>query len=113
MTWMLRIINAPLALSKRGYPKKLTAELHLDIRDHLIAANNNKFCLQVSQGSGEVIPGGRGDFQIDIRSLASIYTSFLSPQQLQSLGNLRATTEALETATLIFSGARPWMADFF
>ncbi|MGK7950921.1 MAG: enhanced intracellular survival protein Eis [Xenococcaceae cyanobacterium] len=113
MTWMLRIINLPLALSLRGYPKKLEAELHLDIRDDLIAANNNKFCLQVSQGSGEVIPGGRGDFQIDIRSLASIYTSFLSPRQLQSLGNLRATSEALEIATLIFSGDRPWMADFF
>ena len=113
MTWMLRIINLPLALSLRGYPKKLTAELHLDIRDDLIDANNNKFCLQLSQGRGEVMAGGRGDFQLDIRSLASIYTSFLSPRQLQSLGNLRSTSEALEIATLIFSGDRPWMADFF
>ena len=113
MNWMLRIINVPLALSKRGYPTQLTAELHLDVRDNLIAANNGKFCLKVSQGQGEVSQGGKGDFKIDIRSLASLYTGFLNPQQQQRLGYLQSTPEALETATLIFAGDRPWMADFF
>ena len=113
LNWMLRIINVPLALSKRGYPQELEAELHLDIQDELIAANNGKFCLKVSQGKGEVSIGGKGDFQIDIRSLASIYTSFVSPQQQQQLGNLKTTPEALATANLIFSGDCPWMADFF
>lgn len=113
LIWMLRIINVPLALSKRGYPKKLEAELHLDVCDDLIAANNSKFCLKISQGRGEVSQGGKGDFKIDIRSLASLYTSFLSPRQIQSLGYLQTTPEALDTATLIFSGNRPWMADFF
>ena len=56
MNWMLRIINVPLALSKRGYPTTLAAELHLDVRDDLITANNGKFCLKVSQGKGEVSP---------------------------------------------------------
>lgn len=113
MIWLLRIVNVPLALSLRGYPTPLEAELHLDVRDDLIAANNGKFCLKVSQGRGEVSQGGKGDFQIDIRSLASLYTSFLSPQQQNSLGYLQTTSEALETANLIFSGDRPWMADFF
>ena len=111
--WMLRIINLPLALSLRGYPMRLEAELHLDVSDNLIAANNGQFCLQVSQGRGEVSQGGKGDFKIDIRSLASLYTSFLSPQQLHSLSYLQTTPEALETATLIFAGDSPWMADFF
>ena len=75
-TWMLRIIDVPSALSKRGYPKKLEAELHLDVRDDLINANNGKFCLKVSQGQGEVSQGGKGNFQLDIRSLASVYTGF-------------------------------------
>lgn len=111
--WLLRIVNVPLALSLRGYPTQLEAELHLEVRDDLIAANNGKFCLQVSQGRGEVIQGGKGNFQIDIRSLASLYTSFLSPQQQQRLGYLQTTSEALETANLLFAGDRPWMADFF
>ena len=111
--WMLRIINVSLALSLRGYPLQLEAELHLDVSDNLIATNNGKFCLQVSQGRGEVSQGGKGDFKIDIRSLASLYTSFLSPRQLHSLGYLQTTPEALAIATLIFAGDRPWMADFF
>ncbi len=113
MTWMLRIVNAPLALSQRGYPKNLEAELHLDIKDDLLTANNGKFKLQVSAGKGQVSPGGKGDFQIDIRSLAALYTGFISPQQLQLLGNLNTTSESLNTASLIFAGDQPWLADFF
>lgn len=113
MMWMLRLIDLPLALSKRGYPPGLTAELHLEVRDDLIAANNGKFCLQVSQGQGEVSPGGTGDFKLDIRSLAALYTGFYSPQQLQLLDRLQTSSAALETASLVFSGDRPWMADFF
>jgi predicted acetyltransferase len=111
--WMLRIINVPLALSKRGYPMGIEAELHLEVKDNLLEANNNKFTLQVSGGRGEVCLGGRGTFQIDIRGLAPLYTGFLSPRQLQQLGFLNATPEALDTSTLLFSGDRPWMADFF
>lgn len=113
MNWMLRIIDVPSALSKRGYPMGLEAELHLEVRDDLLAANNGKFCLCVSEGRGEVTKGGKGTFQIDIRSLASLYTGFLTPQQLRLLDRLKATQEDLETARLLFSGSHPWMADFF
>jgi predicted acetyltransferase len=113
MTWMLRIIDVPLALSKRGYPMGLEAELHLEVRDDLLAANNGKFCLRVSEGRSEVSQGGNGTLQLDIRGLASLYTGFLTPQQLQLLGYLNATQEDLETARLIFSGSHPWMGDFF
>ncbi|NJK50190.1 GNAT family N-acetyltransferase [Candidatus Gracilibacteria bacterium] len=113
MIWMMRIIDVSLALSKRGYPTGIEAELELEIRDNLLEANNGNFSLQVSGGRGEVRPGGKGTFQIDIRGLAPFYTGFLSPRQLQQLGYLKATPKALETATLLFSGDRPWMADFF
>lgn len=113
MIWMLRIINVPLALSKRGYPMGLEAELHLDIQDNLLAANNRKFCLKVSDGRGKVTQGGKGNFQINIRGLASLYTGFMTARQLQQVGYLNPTTEELEIATLLFSGSHPWMADFF
>ena len=111
--WMLRIIDLPAVLTQRGYPPELSAELHLDIKDELLPANNSKFCLQVSQGKGEVDRGGDGDFQLDIRHFASLYTGFLSPIQLKQLNYLQATPAALATASLIFSGDRPWMPDFF
>ncbi|MEM7761302.1 MAG: GNAT family N-acetyltransferase [Cyanobacteria bacterium P01_A01_bin.40] len=111
--WMLRIIDLPVALSQRGYPQGLSAELHLDIQDDLLPANSGKFCLQVSQGKGVVTQGGNGDFQIDIRHLASLYTGWLSPLQLKQLNYLQTTPPALATASLMFSGDRSWMADFF
>jgi predicted acetyltransferase len=111
--WMVRIVDVVLALEKRGYPCGVDAELHLQVQDELIAANNDKFCLKVSQGRGKVSRGGKGNFKIGIRGLASLYTSFLSPSRLQITHHLEATKDALDTATLLFSGSPPWMADFF
>lgn len=113
--WMLRIVDIPLALSKRGYPQGIETELHLEIRgDELIPSNNDKFCLKISQGKGEVTKGGNGDFQINIRGLASLYTGLYTPYQLQQIGHLKTTKQALSTATLIFSSnLEPWMPDFF
>ena len=111
--WMLRIIDLSMALEQRGYPPQLSAELHLKIEDDLLPANNGKFCLQVSQGKGKVERGGNGDFQLNIRHFASLYTGFLSPVRLKQLDYLQATPAALATASLIFSSDRPWMPDFF
>ncbi|MEL6440180.1 MAG: sterol carrier protein domain-containing protein [Cyanobacteria bacterium J06621_8] len=111
--WMLRIIDLPQALTQRGYPPELTAELHLEIQDELLPQNNGKFRLQVSQGIGVVNQGGKGDLQINIRHFAPLYTGLLTPRQLRKLNYLQATPEALGIASLIFTGDRPWMADFF
>ena len=79
---MLRIIDVVGALSKRGYPMGLDAELHLEVSDRAIASNNGKFCLRVSQGRGEVTKGGKGEFQLDVRGLAPLYTGLFTPIQL-------------------------------
>ena len=110
--WMLRVINVPLALEKRGYPT-IDAQLHLQVHDDLIPANNGRFCLTVAQGQGKVTPGGQGELRLDIHGLASLYTGLFTPYQLQLTGYLEATPEALATATQLFSGTAPWMPDFF
>ncbi len=111
--WMLRVIDLATALTKRGYPPELSAELHLEVRDELLPTNNGKFRLQVCQGKGKIERGGNGDFQLNIRHFASLYTGFLSPIQLKQLNYLQAPPAALATASLIFTGDRPWMPDFF
>ncbi|WP_013321965.1 GNAT family N-acetyltransferase [Gloeothece verrucosa] len=113
MQWMLRIVDLPNALTKRGYPPALEAELHLEVTDDLLAANNGRFCLKIAQGQAEVSPGGKGEFQIDIRGLASLYTGFMSAYQLQLTGYLKATPASLATANLIFSSFNVSMPDFF
>ena len=98
---------------QRGYPLGIERELHLEVKDEKVLANNGKFCLQVHQGKGEVIKGGKGEFKIDIRGLSCLYSGLFTPAQLEFAGNLETTKEALLTAKLLFSDLVPWMADFF
>ncbi|RCJ26946.1 acetyltransferase [Nostoc minutum NIES-26] len=111
--WMLRVIDVVKALEVRGYPPGIQAELHLAVQDDLLAANNGKFILSVANGRGEVIKGGKGEFQLDIRALAPLYTSLFTPHHLQMAGKLNATETALSAATQIFAGESPWMTNFF
>lgn len=111
--WMLRIVDVEKALQKRGYPQNVQAELHIEVQDDLLESNNSKFILSVANGRGDVAPGGKGDFKLDIRAFAPLYTSFFSSRQLQMTGKLEATENAITTATQIFAGASAWMADFF
>jgi predicted acetyltransferase len=111
--WLLRIVDVCKALEARGYPQGIEAELHLEVQDELLIANHGEFILSVANGRGEVTKGGKGELKLDIRGLASLYSSLFTPHQLQLTGKLEATAIALSTATQIFAGASPWMADFF
>lgn len=111
--WMLRVIDVTKALEKRSYPSAIQAELHLEIQDELLAQNNGKFILSVANGRGEVTSGGKGEMKLSITGLAPLYTGLFTPHQLRLAGLLDATDTALMTATQIFAGSSPWMADFF
>lgn len=111
--WLMRVVDVPKALSMRGYPIGIEAELHLAVQDELLYENNDRFVLIVSEGKGEVTRGGRGDLQLDVRGLAPLYTGLFTPQQLQFTGDIEATDDALATAAQLFVGAQPWMPDFF
>lgn len=111
--WFLRVIDLQKALTWRGYPQLIEAELHLAVKDDLIAENDGNFILTVTKGKGEVTRGGRGELQLDISSLAPLYTGLFTPLQLKVTGKLEATNEAIITATQMFVGSHPWMPDFF
>ncbi|BDI19537.1 spore coat protein [Nostoc cf. commune SO-36] len=113
MRWLLRIVDVVKALEMRGYPSRIQAELHLDIQDNLLDANNGKFILSVANGRGEVTKGGKGELQLNVRELAPLYTSLFTPYHLQIAGKLHGTETAISAATQIFAGSSPWMADFF
>ncbi|MDZ8083411.1 MAG: GNAT family N-acetyltransferase [Nostoc sp. DcaGUA01] len=111
--WMLRIVDVVKALEMRGYPSGIQAELHLDIQDKLLDANNGKFILSVANGRGEVTKGGKGELQLDVRELAPLYTSLFAPHHLQIAGKLHGTQTAISAATQIFAASSPAVADFF
>jgi predicted acetyltransferase len=111
--WMLRIVDVCKALQLRGYPLGINTELHLAVQDDLIAANNDKFILSIANGRGEVTQGGKGELQLDIKELASLYSGLFTPSNLKLTGKLDATETALLAATQIFTSPSPWMVDFF
>ena len=111
--WLLRIVDLPKALTLRGYPPALEAELHLQVEDPLVPANSGQFVLQVSQGQGQMRTGGRGDLKLNIRGLAPLYSSMLTAQELKLLGAVDGSREVLALATTLFSGPQPWLSDHF
>jgi predicted acetyltransferase len=111
--WMLRLVDVAKALTLRGYPNGLDAEIHFDVRDELLPANNGRFTLAVSRGEGHVSHGGEGRIKLGVRELASIYTGFISPIELQSLGKIKGERGDLALAGALFAGARPWIPDMF
>ncbi|HAA32749.1 MAG TPA: GNAT family N-acetyltransferase [Cyanobacteria bacterium UBA8553] len=111
--WMLRVVDVPKALEKRGYPEGVEARLHLDVRDDLLLENNGQFVLTVSEGQAQVTRGGKGELKLDVRSLAPLYTGLFTPHQLQLTGQIEASDTALSVATQLFSGSQPWMCDKF
>ena len=111
--WMVRIAHVEAALSARGFPPGMDAELHLEVADDVIQGNNGKFVLNVSDGVGQTKKGGRGDLRIDVRALAALYTGFLSAEALKTVGRIEGGDEVLRQASAIFAGPTPAMADMF
>jgi predicted acetyltransferase len=111
--WMLRIVDLKAALTERGYPVAVGAELHLRIADGLIASNSGDFVLRVDGGKAELQQGGEGRLRIDIRSLSPLYTGYASARELLSIGAIEGSEDDLALADMVFAGPAPWLADAF
>jgi len=110
---LLRILDVPGALAARGYLPHLHADLHLAVDDDLLPENTGHFLLRVADGRGTVERGGTGTFRLGIRALASLYSGFLTPNDLAMLGELTAPAADLALAAAIFGGPAPWLVDMF
>jgi len=113
MDWMLRVVDVVAAFEQRGFPQGLTGQVHLEVRDDVVDANNRRFQVEVSNGRAVVSEGGRGGLQVSIRGLAALFTGMFSPYELRNAGLLIGSEESLAAASQVFSGPTPWMADSF
>lgn len=111
--WMLRVVDARAALTSRGWSPHVDAELHLDLRDELVAANAGRFVLRVRDGAATIERGGTGRLRLDARALAALYSGFATPRDLARLDRLDGDAASLVSATTIFAGPAPWMPDMF
>jgi predicted acetyltransferase len=111
--WMLRILDVSAALEARGYPEGLSAALHLDVEDALFPGNQGRFVLHVSDGQGRVERGGEGRLRLNVRALAPLYSGFLPPEALRSVGMLSADDASVRQAAAVFASPPPVMPDMF
>ncbi|MBN2446101.1 MAG: GNAT family N-acetyltransferase [Phycisphaerae bacterium] len=112
-SWMLRIVDVAKALEARGYPPGMQAEVHFNVHDDLLPANNGKFVLEVGDAVGHVKSGGRGTFELDIRGLATLYSGYMTPDTIAAIKLGTAPEAELAQAGAVFAGPRPWMRDAF
>jgi predicted acetyltransferase len=111
--WMLRILNMKSAFEERGYPSGISAELHFRVCDDVIPENTGDWTLCVADGVGKMSPGGRGEIEIDIRSLASIYAAFHTPDELRRIDAIQGSPESLALLSTVFAGPKAWLRDWF
>ncbi len=98
MPWMVRLIDATVAVAQRGYNPHVDVEVDIELTDELLAHNNGRFVLRVREGYGSLVPGGRGTLPLDIREFAAAFTG------------QRTLDPRLAAA---FGGQRPTLVDFF
>lgn len=111
--WTLRLLDVAAALRQRGYPPGLKGELHLEIRDSLLADNDGRFVLLVTDGRGRVRKGGRGRIKLDVAALAPLFSAHLSASALALAGMIEAPQRDLAAADAVFAGPQPWISDHF
>ncbi|TWU07506.1 GNAT family N-acetyltransferase [Stieleria varia] len=112
--WMTRVVNVAKALAGRGYSPRVSGVLDFEILDAVLPANQGRWRLVVEQGVASVEPGGTGALQMDVQTLAPLFSSFRSATQLAQLGLLEIRDGAQgRLADLMFAGPTPWMCEIF
>jgi predicted acetyltransferase len=112
--WMLRLVDVPAALAARGYPSGVRAEVHLDVQDDVLRGNAGRLVLRVADGRATVERGGgRGRVRAHVRGLASLYSGYLSAQELAVVGLVTGPAADLTALSSCFAGPAPWMPDMF
>ncbi len=111
--WMMRILDVRAALEQRGWRASARGELHFDVRDPLLRENGRRWVLDVSHGRGRVTEGGSGALTVDVRGLASLYSGYLTAEELHAAGLCEGADDTLAEASALFAGPAPWTPDFF
>ena len=56
---------------------------------------------------------GAANISLGVGALATLYTGHLSRRTMANLELFEASEAALDTATTLFAGPRPWLSDMF
>ncbi|MDT7572558.1 MAG: hypothetical protein QOE05_2732 [Actinomycetota bacterium] len=110
--WMLRIVDAPAAIARRGYADEVTADVAFVLDDPDIAEHAGGWRLRVADGTGVLEPAQAvaGLPRLHVRGLALLYAGVADVRALQSAGLLDRPVPGLAAA---FAGQQPRILDYF
>ena len=114
--WMLRIVDVEKALTGRGYNPHISAEFTIEVSDTSLPENAGPWRVRIADGKASVSRGGesaRGMVRVNERSLAAMYSGFMSPQHLRSIGRLEGDEQGVSAASAVFASAVPSLQDMF
>jgi predicted acetyltransferase len=115
--WMLRVVDAPAAITARGFPPAVAAAVPLEINDSARPANSGTWQLEVADGKGALTPAAsaaaRGAaLTLGARGLAALYAG--TPVATLRLAGLAAGGAPDADAALDAAfAATPYMVDDF
>ncbi|QOI99913.1 MAG: GNAT family N-acetyltransferase [Phycisphaeraceae bacterium] len=112
-TWMIRVLDVARAVAARGFPRGVSGEVHLEVRDGLVERNDGRWVVRVEGGRGEAVRGGRGEIGCSINGFAAMYAGYLSPAQCAMVGLAEGDEGALNAAGGVLGAGSPWMSDHF
>lgn len=102
MVHYVRVLHLATALGGRGFAAGVAGELHLDVSDDLVRANQGRWVLRVEEGRASVTRGGEGSLAIDARGLGGLATGFRTARELVLLGRASGSERALSQADALF-----------
>lgn len=109
--WMLRIVDATEAVSRRGFAEGVTADARFALADPDVPQHAGGWRLLVAAGRGLLEPvDDAGLAVLHIRGLALLYAGVADSAALVRLGLLDRPLPALDAA---FAGQPPWILDYF
>ncbi|WP_426561049.1 GNAT family N-acetyltransferase [Angustibacter sp. McL0619] len=112
--WMLRLVDVPAALTRRGYPNAPSGRIALHVHDTSAAWNDGDWVVTFDEGRASVARGGDGTTRLDVGTLAALFSGWLPAQDAVRLDLVRGADETtVRLLRAAFGGPTPWMLSFF
>jgi predicted acetyltransferase len=113
--WMVRLIDAPVAIAARGWPADVAVDTPIRLEDMDVPDNSGSWRLQVSDGAAKLVPerDGVDALRLGSRGMAALYAG--TPVAMLRLAGLATggSPDADAQLDAAFGGSAPFMLDYF
>jgi predicted acetyltransferase len=113
--WMLRLVDAPAAISARGWSPGAALDLPLEIDDPELTGNSGSWSLRVATDKAELVRSEPrpGALRVNARGLACLYAGVpLATLRRTGLASAGVTEDDAKVDAA-FAGPVPYMLDYF